>query len=175
MASNKRSRTIGRGIAVSAGLVLLAVAASEIESSWLQSEILNGIGQELTFDVQEGPHPDAYNPSEGPHNRRLGYADLDLFSDRLETRGFEVTRQAGLSSRHRQFVDLGGFPIFDEKNQAGLKLMDHKGDVIAHAAFPARVYPSFEAIPPLVARTLLFIENRELLDPNELRRNPAVD
>jgi len=175
MASNKRSRTIGRGIAVSAGLVLLAVAASEIESSWLQSEILNGIGQELTFDVQEGPHPDAYNPSEGPHNRRLGYADLDRFSDRLEAKGFEVTRQAGLSSRHRQFVDLGGFPIFDEKNQAGLKLMDHKGDVIAHAAFPARVYPSFEAIPPLVARTLLFIENRELLDPNELRRNPAVD
>lgn len=175
MASNRRSKIIGRGIAASAGLVLLAVAASEIQSSWLQSELLSSFGQELTFDVEEGSHPHAFRPSEGPHNRRLGYVDLDRFTDRLDAQGFTLTRQAGLSEKHQQFVDLGGFPIFKEKSQAGLKLLGHKSNVIANTAFPARVYPSFDTIPLLITKTLLFIENRELLDPNEKRRNPAVD
>ena len=175
MTSNRSSRVIGRGIAAAAGLLLLAVGASEIQSSWLQSEFLSSIGRELTFDVEDGPHAFAYRPSEGPHNRRLGYVDLNRFVDRLDKKGFELTRQAGLSPRHQQFVDLGGFPIFEEKSQAGLKLLDHKSDVISDAAFPRRVYPSFETIPPLVVKTLLFIENRELLDSKEARRNPAVD
>ncbi len=175
MASNKRSRVIGRGIATSAVIVLLAVGASEIQSSWLQSELLSSVGRELTFDVESGPHPNAHHPTEGPYNRRLGYVGLAGFTDRLNRQGFELTKQAGLSFKHRQFVDLGGFPIFDEKIQAGLKLLDHKSDVISAATFPAKVYPSFETIPPLITKTLLFIENRELLDPNEARRNPAVD
>ncbi len=175
MASNKRSRIIARGIAGSAMLVVMGVLASELQTSWLQSEFLSSIGQELTFDIEEGPHPDAFHPTEGPYNQRLGYVDLDRFADRLDRQGFELTRQAGLSPRHRQFVDLGGFPIFKEKNQAGLKLLDHRNDLITDTAFPGRIYPSFDSIPPLVAKTLLFIENRELLDLNEARRNPAVD
>ena len=175
MASNKRSKVIGRGIVGASALLLLAVVASEIKSSWLQSEFLSSIGRELTFDVEEGSHPNAYRPTEGPHNRRLGYVDLDRYSDRLGRKGFKLTRQAGLSPRHRQFVDLGGFPIFKEKSRAGLTLLDHKNKLISDAAFPARIYPAFDTIPPLIAKTLLFIENRELLDPNEPRRNPAVD
>ncbi|MGI9492657.1 MAG: transglycosylase domain-containing protein, partial [Geminicoccaceae bacterium] len=175
MASNKRSRVIGHGIATSAAIVMLAAAASEIQSSWLQSELVSSVGRELSFDVEQGPHPEAHHPTEGPYNRRLGYVGLAEFTERLDGNGFELTRQAGLSSKHRQFVNLGGFPIFDEKIQAGLKLLDHKSDVISTATFPARVYPSFETIPPLITKTLLFIENRELLDPVQVRRNPAVD
>ena len=175
MGSNKRSRIVGRGIAGSAWIVLLAVAAAEIQSSWLQSELVSSIGREMAFDVENGPHPLAHLPTEGPYNRRLGYVGLAQFTGRLDRKGFELTKQAGLSPKHRDFVDLGGFPIFNEKTRAGLKLLDHKSDIISEAAFPGRVYPSFETIPPLVAKTLLFIENRELLDPNEARRNPAVD
>ena len=175
MASNKRSQIIGRGIAVSAALLVVAVAASEVQTSWLQSEFVSSFNRALTFDVEEGSHPNAYRPTEGPYNRRLGYVDLDKFADRLDRKGFELTKQAGLSEKHRDFVDLGGFPIFSEKNQAGLKLLDHRNDIIANPIFPNKTYPSFGAIPPLITKTLLFIENRELLDPNEARRNPAVD
>ena len=169
------SSLLARWITVSATLVLLAVAAFEFQTSWLQSELFSSIGRELTFDLKEGTHPKAYRPTTGPHNERLGYVDLDDFAESLGQRGFDLTRQAGLSSRHWQFVEAGGYPIFEEKNRAGLKILDHQGEVIQNMRFPMRVYPAFEAIPPLVLNTLLFIENRELLDPFEDRRNPAVD
>ena len=40
---------------------------------------------------------------------------------------------------------------------------------------PTRVYPRFEDIPKVVVDTLLFIENRELLDPAYPQRNPVVE
>ena len=169
------SKILARGIAAAAGLVVLAVGAFELQTSWLQSELFSSIGRELTFDVGEGRHQRAFWPKSGPHNERLGYIDIDDFRERLEARGFDLARQAGLSPRHWQFVQAGGYPIFKEKNRAGLKLLDHKGEVIDDTRFPARIYPAFEAIPPLVLETLLFIENRELLEPLETRRNPAVD
>ena len=43
------------------------------------------------------------------------------------------------------------------------------------ARYPERIYPGFEAVPALVVDTLLFIENRELLDPAAARRNPAIE
>ena len=168
-------KLLALGVASAAGLLMLAVGAGEIQTSWLQSELFSSIGRELTFDIEEGPHERVFRPRTGPHNERLGYIDLDDFAKRLENRGFDLTRQAGLSPRHWQFVQAGGYPIFKEKNRAGLKLLDHKGEVIHDARYPARIYPAFEAIPPLVLETLLFIENRELLDPKEARRNPAID
>jgi membrane peptidoglycan carboxypeptidase len=169
------SKILARGVAASAVLILLAVAAFELQTSWLQSEFFSSFAKELTFDLKDGRHPNAYRPAIGPHDKRLGYVHLDDFENRLERRGFDLTRQAGLSPRHFQFVKAGGFPIYSEKNRAGLKLLDQKGEVVHQARFPARVYPAFEAIPPLVLETLLFIENRELLDPIEDRRNPSVD
>jgi len=171
----RASKIIARGVAGAAGLIVLAVGAFELQTSWLQSELFSSIGRELTFDIENGHHERAYRPETGPHNRRLGYVDLDNFAERLDVSGFDLTRQAGLSSRHWQFAQAGGYPIFKDKNRAGLKLLDHKGEVIHDARFPARIYPAFEAIPPLILKTLLFIENRELLDPLEARRNPSVD
>ena len=172
---HRLSRLLTRGIMSSAMLVLLAVAAFEFQTSWLQSELFSSLGRELTYDLKEGPHPLAYHPASGPHNERLGYVDLDSFAERLEQRGFDLTRQAGLSPKHAQFVEIGGYPLFKEKNRAGLKILDHHGEIIQNRRFPMRVYPAFEAIPPLVLDSLLFIENRELLDPFEDRRNPAID
>ena len=41
--------------------------------------------------------------------------------------------------------------------------------------FPARVYEHFESIPSVVTDSLLFIENRDLLDLAHPKKNPAVD
>jgi len=169
------SRLLARGIASSAILILLAVAAFEFQTSWLQSELFSSLGRELIFDVKDGRHPRAHHPTSGPHNQRLGYSELDGFAERLDQRGFDLTKQAGLSPKHWQFVEIGGYPLFQEKNRAGLKILDHQGEVIQNMRFPMRIYPAFEAVPSLVLNTLLFIENRELLDPFEDRRNPAID
>ncbi len=175
MKANRYARIVGRGVAMATGLIVLGAVAFEIQTSWLQSELLSSLDREISFDVEAGAHPNAYRPSDGPLNRRLGYVDLDRFIDRLDRRGFDLTRQAGLSPRHRQFVELGGFPIYKEKSQAGLTLLDHKGKPAYAPRFPGRVYPRFDAIPPLMVQTLLFIENRELLSRDAARRNPAVD
>ena len=173
--NDRASRILARGVASAAGLIMLAVGAFELQTSWLQSELFSSVGRELTYSIEDGHHQRAFRPSTGPHNERLGYVDLDGFAERLDARGFDLVRQAGLSPRHWRFVQAGGYPIFREKNRAGLRLLDHKGEVIHDARFPGRIYPAFEAIPPLVLKTLLYIENRELLDPLENRRNPSVD
>lgn len=41
--------------------------------------------------------------------------------------------------------------------------------------YPQQLYASFDAIPPVVVQSLLFIENRFLLDPKQPLANPAVD
>src|SRR4029434_986735 len=41
--------------------------------------------------------------------------------------------------------------------------------------YPEQVYGRFEFVPPLLINTLLFIENRELLDARQPYPNPAGD
>lgn len=157
-------------------LCLLGVGlVAEARSWWLQSELLSSYARDMTFQMAAGSAPAPRYPVTGPHNLRLGYVQLPQMLARLEERGFAVESQARISPTLRQFVDLGGFPVFREKTQAGLTLLDHHGTVAFSARFPARTYPSFEAIPPIVVATLLFIENRELLDAGAPRRNPAVE
>lgn len=160
----------------SLNLICLAGAAlliyGEIKTSWLQSQVLPVLAGQLSYSVESGPSPSAAYPKDGPYDRRLGYAQLPGFLDRLQERGFLIERQARLSERHLAFIDHGGFAIYPEKAQAGLTLVDRHSDPLLAARYPARVYASFEAIPPLVVDTLLFIENRELLDPKHPSRNP---
>ncbi|MDD1623916.1 MAG: transglycosylase domain-containing protein, partial [Methylococcaceae bacterium] len=44
-----------------------------------------------------------------------------------------------------------------------------------NAVYPTYGYPNFQAIPPLVLNTLLFIENRELLNEEHATVNPAIE
>src|SRR5690606_11432375 len=64
---------------------------------------------------------------------------------------------------------------FPEKSQAGLRILDRHGERLLEEPVPGRVYPSFESIPPVVWQTLLYIENRSILDPDRPNRNPAVE
>jgi membrane peptidoglycan carboxypeptidase len=72
-------------------------------------------------------------------------------------------------------VTRGVFPIYREKTQAGLSITDRQAGSLYEARSPERIFSSFDGIPPLVVSTLLFVENRELLDPQRPRLNPAVE
>ena len=149
--------------------------AAEVRTSWLQSELLSGFARQLTFTLGPGPSPSIRFPTSGPYDSRLGYVDLPDLTERATARGYAVTRQARLSERHRELIERGGFAIFREKTQAGLTVLDHQGAVAFSGPQPERVFPDFAAIPPLVVDSLLFIENKELLDGRAPRRNPAIE
>ena len=94
---------------------------------------------------------------------------------RLKARNFEIVRQAVQSPALLRFIEAGGYAVYHEKSQAGLVLKDSSGRTLEAASYPSAVYRRFEEIPALVIDTLRFIEDRELLDPNDPYRNPALE
>ena len=147
----------------------------EMETSRLQARLLSGVAQSMTVSLREGPNAAARYPAHGPYNERLGYTALPGYLDTLTRDIYAVEQQAVLSPALDRFMAGGGFPIYREKTQAGLTLLDRNGVPMYAARFPERVFEGFEDVPALVADTLLFIENRELLNEDEPRRNPAVE
>jgi len=154
--------------------VLGVLVGIEARTSWLQSWVFAAVARRMTFGFDDVPGAATRYPGGGPYDLRLGYAHLPGYLERLAP-DFAITRQARLSPAHRWLVDLGIFPIYHEKTQAGLRVLDRHGRELFAVDYPQRVYETFASIPPLVVRTLLFIENRELLDETHPRRNPAVE
>jgi membrane peptidoglycan carboxypeptidase len=169
------SRTLLLGAGVASALIGAYGLAIELRTSWLQSELFSRTARSLTFDVQPGPSATIRYPEAGPYDERLGYVELPAFIDRLRAQSFAIERQARLSPRHLAAVDRGAFPIYAEKTAAGLQVLDRTGAEVFRARFPERTYAAFEAVPRLVVDTLLFIENRELLQADSPRHNPAIE
>ena len=151
------------------------VAAYELIASPFQAMVLAGYGKRLTFQSEAGENANLRTPTAGPYDIRLGYVGLPEFVRRLKAQGFEVTQQARVSPDMARIDDFGLFMPYKEKSVAGLTLHDCRGDVMHDSPHPAYTYPDFNAVPAVIANTLLFIENRELLDPNHPQRNPAVE
>ncbi|WP_027801434.1 transglycosylase domain-containing protein [Paraburkholderia dilworthii] len=149
----------------------------EIETSRLEAHYLSELTRDVGFSVDDGPSHSIRFPEadKGPYDTRLGYALLPSIQQRLLQRGFEITAQARDSERMLSLADRSLFLPYAEKDQAGLQLFDGTGTPLFSASFPGRVYGDFEAIPPVIVNSLLFIEDRYLLDPDQPNRNPAID
>ncbi|MGF1613372.1 MAG: transglycosylase domain-containing protein [Gammaproteobacteria bacterium] len=156
-------------------LSLGGLAAWELHSSHLQAKLLAAFGGRLTYRVQAGADDGVRFPEAGPHDNRLGYTQLPLFLERLQGAGFEVEQQAHWDPALKTIADWGLYVPFREKIQAGLHILDRADRVLFQAHFPDQVYTDFAAIPSLIVSTLLYIENRALLDPRHPNRNPAVE
>ena len=147
----------------------------EVRTSRRQAAWLSGLVAALHYEVKPGPSPAIRFPGAGPFDERLGYHRLPELVQRLAGQGFAVSAQARMSPRMIEFVDEGLFATYREKTQAGLELRDCRGQPLTVARYPERIYERFESVPPLLVDSLLFIENRELLDPRFPMRNPAVE
>lgn len=158
-----------------AAVALAALAVFEIRTSWLQSRIAAKYAERLTWTVEPGASDAIRFPSHGPFDQRLGYALMPRFIERLAARGMEVVGQARFSPELVAYADRGYFVPYREKTQAGLAVDGASGEPIYDTVYPLRQYDSFDAIPPRVVQSLLFIENRDLLDPERAHMNPAVD
>lgn len=156
-------------------LVLAIVVYNEFYASTLQSHYVSRYVKKLTYSLEAGEGEGIPTLVDGPYDRRLGYSSVDRMLDSARGYNFRVSQQARISEEFKAILETGVFPIYREKSQAGLLLTDRNGKGFYKTVFPAFVYSDFSAIPKLVVDTLLFIENRELLDAGYPGRNPAVE
>jgi membrane peptidoglycan carboxypeptidase/uncharacterized protein YgiM (DUF1202 family) len=155
-------------------LVTGSLALYETYSSAVQAHYFSKLGKELNFELNEGPSDFLKAPS-GPYDTRLGYSALPIFSRKLQEQGFVVAAQAKTSELMTNLNDMGLFPVYREKIQAGLTILDAKGDTLFSRTYPNRTFTTFSEIPPVIVNMLLFVENKQLLDPSRPYFNPAVD
>jgi len=156
-------------------LVATALLVFESRSAHFQSRELSRYAADLTYKVEPGPSERIIYPTDGPFDKRQGYAYLPLMLERLQQRDYQVTEQSRFSEELMAYSRRGLFPPFTEKSQSGLSISDCRGTPFYEFHYPQQGYADFANIPPLVVSSLLFIENRQLLDPAQPLANPAVD
>ncbi|AVR95688.1 transglycosylase domain-containing protein [Pseudoduganella armeniaca] len=160
-------------------LVLLSLAiwwlVQEVRTSKLQASYFSGVVKQLHYKVEPGPSKSIRFPKDSPYDERLGYANMPDYLARLKQRDYEVTAQARFSPKMVQLADMGVFTTFREKTRTGLTIYDCRAQPLFTASYPERIYPGFEQAPTALVHSLLFIENRELLDNKYPTRNPAVE
>ncbi|BAP88286.1 putative membrane carboxypeptidase (Penicillin-binding) transmembrane protein [Burkholderiales bacterium GJ-E10] len=167
-------RRSGRILIVFAMAALVAAGWCEGTTSWVEARLLSRYDRNLRFVVSSGPSPAIAFPRSGPYDTNFGYRFIPVFARRLAPEGFDIAAQARMSPTMLSVVRMGLYPPYREKDQAGLVLRDSRGAVFYEARFPDSVYRTFQSVPPVLANTLAYIEDRHLLDLHPATRNPAV-
>jgi membrane peptidoglycan carboxypeptidase len=164
-----------RLVVLLAALLLIGWAAAEMRTSQLEAMLFTRLDRGMRFAVNPGPNGSIHFPSDGPYDQRLGYTQLPQFVTSLLADHYQIDEQAQWSPGLMRFVGFGGFPIYREKDTAGLRIFERDGHQIYGVQYPKLVYPNFGSIPPLIASSLSFIEDKYLLETHEPERNPAVE
>lgn len=158
-----------------AGVVVVTSVVFELNSSWIESRIFRETDRHLSYHLAPGKSTSIHYPGPGPYDWTLGYSRLPSFLPRLEGNGFQIEAQAHGSALLTSLSAAGLYPVYRQKDQAGLRILDRNGKNLYSFDRPERIYPNYSSIPPLVVQTLLFIENRHMLDTKHPTRNPAVE
>lgn len=157
-------------------LALLGLgAAREARTSYLQARFFTWFDSGIGYRVAPGTSRSVRFPEYGPLDVRLGYAELPAITSSLQAHQFQIVRQAEWSPRLDWFVANGGYALYKPKLQTGLQIFDRNGVQLFKARYPQRVFDDFNEIPPIVANTLTFIEDRDLLDAKYPQLDPAVE
>jgi len=158
-------------VLVAAGVFLL----HEVRTSDLQSRYFAGRAAKLTYHLGDGPSDSLRFPVTGPFNQRRGFVQIPGIAASLGEQGFVVTRQARWSPELLRLADRDIPIVYREETQASLSLRDRNGTPLYSTAYPQRVFATYDDIPEVVVRALLFVENRELADTTHPYANPAVE
>ncbi len=160
-------------------LALLAVCAfgifHEFRTSAVQSWLFSRLAGDASYWVEPGPSNEFLQPQSGPFNERFGYTRLGEFRDHLEGRGFEIAEQARFSPGLARLTRWGFSPPFRGPVDTGLVIRDSRGAPLYDYMRRRPRFEAFEEIPLQILRSLLYIEDRHVLDSTEPRRNPVVD
>lgn len=147
----------------------------ETSTGILESHLLSHWAKGMTFYIQPGPASGVVFPRGGPTDVRRGYTRIPEFTRALEGRGFRVAEQARFSPALAMAARFGISPPYRETAVAGLAIEGADGSDLFEATDRTSGFESYQEIPPVVARSLLFIENRELEKGASRWSNPAID
>ncbi len=161
-------------------IALLASASAlalgyELRTARLESLWLSRWAATLTHQLEPGANRSTIFPAAGPYDLRLGYTRIPAFTERLWASGFQIDSQARFTPALRDAAARGITPPYAEKDAAGFRMFDANGVQLLAFEDPGFRFESFEAIPDLLLRSLLYVENRELLDASRPYANPAVE
>ena len=171
-----RPSRLGRGLVTLLGLLLvMAAVRTEVRTNRVQAIATSDASARADFHVLGGKNPAPLLAADGPYDRRLGYDRLSEHVTALEGAGFEVIAQARPSLQSERFAALGLPAIYPEKARAGLTILGRDGAPLTRTIYPQRHFASFDEVPRLVVETLLFIENRQLLEPGFPYRSPVIE
>ncbi len=155
--------------------LLAAWATLEMRTSRLQAKVFAEMADDLNYKVEKGPSNAIRFPAASPYDTRLGYASLPQYLEKLQARDYSIAAQARISPKMVKMADLGLYATYHEKTKVGLEILDCRAQPLFTSRFPERFYHKFDEAPSLLVQSLLFIENRELLDSTHPNRNPAVE
>lgn len=147
----------------------------EIRTSAFQSSFFSEYSSRLSYKIEPGKSSSIVFPKEGPYNKRRGYTLLPQFIERLEKRGFQVVEQAKFSPELVEIANRGITPPYKEPSVTGLTIYGQDGVPIYNAKMDNRLFRTYDEIPPILAKSLMFIEDRELDSPIDPRTNPVVN
>jgi membrane peptidoglycan carboxypeptidase len=155
-------------------LLAAVVVAYELRTSALEAWLLARYARRLSYSLGSGPSPQIAFPREGPYDQRLGYSRIPLLQSRLQALGLEVEQQARISPALNRLIGWGVAPPYREPAATGLEIRGSTGEVFYRAAQTDRLFSNIADIPPLLVKTLLFIENQQLETPPSPRTNPVI-
>jgi membrane peptidoglycan carboxypeptidase len=158
--------------------VVLIVAAClflEIQTSLLQSWFFTSTNERLFYTLKDGPSREIIFPRAAPFDERRGYSKLPAFQTRLESQGYRVSKQMRQSETMLTLLERGISPPYLERPDAGLEISGADGAQLFRYAQSEFLFGRIDDIPPLLVKTLLFLENRDLDRPVTPWQNPVIE
>ena len=169
-------RWVVAGAAAAAAAVLAYLVVEELHSSRWQAQRFAEQARDMRFELWPGANTALRVPAYGPFDERLGYTRIPQQVQRLSERGYAVSAQAWQSPALVEHLERGRFAPFPEKTQAGLTVLDCRAQPLYQGQYPQHAYAGFDQVPPLLATTLAFVEDRGLLAADAApTRNPVID
>jgi membrane peptidoglycan carboxypeptidase len=167
-------------------LVVLAVSAvgaiafaylveDEFHTSYYQSLLLSSLQAKFSYFVKDGPQESVAYPPAGPYDLRLGYSRIPEITKTITSRGYQVAKQASMSPFMVKALEMGIQPPYNERDVAGINVLDLDGKSLFTRSYPERSYNGYSEIPKIIVDTLLYIEDQLLLRTDQPKYNPAVE
>ena len=156
-------------------LVIAALGIIEIRTSFLQSWIFTRTNKRISFKLAEGRDSTIVFPRSAPFDDRRGYSKLSAFQSRLENQGYQVVQQARQSETMTNLLRRGISPPYVEPPESGMSILGANGVPLFRYAQSDFLFKGSDDIPPLLVKTLLFLENRDLDRPAAPWQNPVIE
>ena len=155
--------------------ILLFCGFIEVETSVLQSWLFTSTNERLYFELGDGPSKEIAFPRAGPIDERRGYSKVPLFQSRLASQGYRLTHQVRQSETMLSLFEHGISPPYPERPDAGLEIRGLDGASLFRYGQSEFLFDKLDKIPPLLVKTLLFLENRDLDRPATSWQNPVIE